>query len=483
MVCAVCLGDAAVSDAVVIGAGPNGLAAAVRLAQAGMRVLVIEAADEIGGGTRSAELTVPGLVHDVCSAVHPFAAASPFLARLPLADYGLRWRRADIDIVHPLADGSAGVLWHSLSSTCQDLGIDGARWKSLFGPLVERAEHLIDDALGPLLRIPSHPLTLARLGLRAGLPATAIARLFRTEQARAVFMGCAAHLYRPLTGVASAAVGTMMIAAGHRWGWPVAEGGSAAISRALAGLLSSLGGEIVTGVTVESLTDIPRAAVTMFDTTPQAVAEITGARLPARRAAAYRRFRHGPAAYKADLAVRQGIPWRNTHARRAATVHLGGTADAIVASEAAISGGQMPDTTFQLVGQQYLADPTRSAGDIHPIWTYAHVPHGYTGDASQLLLDQIEQHAPGFRDRIVAARFTSPAQFQEHNPNYIGGDIVGGDNNLRQLMGRPLLAIDNYRTGIPGMYLCSASTPPGAGAHGMCGYHAANRALKHIARQ
>ncbi|WP_170220046.1 phytoene desaturase family protein [Mycolicibacterium hodleri] len=468
------------TDAVVIGSGPNGLAAAVRLAQAGLRVLVVEGADEIGGGTRSAELTVPGLLHDVCSAVHPFGAASPFLSSLPLADFGLHWRRAEVDVVHPLADGSAGVLHQSLEMTVLGMGADGARWKSVFGPLVDRADALVADGLGPLLRLPSHPLAMARLGLRAGLPATALVRLFRTEGARALFMGCAAHLYRPLNGLASASVGTMMIAAGHRWGWPVAQGGSAAISRALAGLLESLGGEIVTGVTVRSLNDVPRAAVTMFDTTPEAVTDITGDRMPARRAKAYRQFRHAPAAFKADFAVRGGIPWVNEHARRAGTVHLGGSAADIARSESSISRGVMPENSFQLIGQQYLADPSRSVGDVHPVWTYAHVPHAYPGDASELLIGQIEELAPGFRDRIVAQHLTSPRQLQDENPNYVGGDIVGGRNDLLQVFARPVPARNGYATGIPGMYLCSASTPPGAGAHGMCGYHAATSALEYL---
>lgn len=468
------------TDAAVVGSGPNGLAAAVRLAQAGLRVVVFEAADEIGGGTRSTALSTPGVIHDVCSAVHPFAAASPYLNRLPLAEFGLRWRRAEIDIVHPLSDGSAGVLWQSIDTTARGLGADGARWKSVFAPLTDRAQNLVADALGPLLRIPSHPLAMARLGIRAGLPATVLARLFRTEAARALFMGCAAHLYRPLNGLATASVGTMLIAAGHRWGWPVAEGGSAAISRALAGLLESLGGQIVTGVTVRSLQDLPASSITLFDTTPEAAADIVGDRMPRARARAYREFRHAPAAFKADFVVRGGIPWSSEHARRAGTVHIGGSAADIARSEAAISAGVMPERTFQLIGQQYLADPTRSHGDLHPVWTYAHVPNGHTGDVSELLIGQIEELAPGFRERIVERKFTAPADFQVYNPNYVGGDIVGGRNDLRQVFARPVIRRNGYATGVPGMYLCSASTPPGAGAHGMCGYHAATNALEHL---
>lgn len=464
-------------DAIVVGSGPNGLAAAVTLAQAGLAVTVLEADQEIGGGARTAELTVPGLKHDTCSAVHPFAVASPFLARLPLHEFGLTWRFTEIDMVHPLPDGSAGVLKTSLEDTAAGLGVDGPRWRAVFGPLVRSFDTVVSDVLGPLVRIPDHPIAMLRLGIRAGLPASVLARMFRTEAARAIFAGCAAHIWRPFNRLASASVGTVMIAGGHRHGWPVAEGGSGAISGALAGLARSLGVVIETGVRITSLAELPQTRITLFDTGPAAFADIAGDRLAPRRAKAYRKFRYGPAAFKLDLAVQEGIPWSSEAARRAGTVHLGGTMAQIGEAESQITRGVMPARPFMLIGQQYLADPQRSAGDTHPVWAYAHVPHGYTGDAGKVMIDQIERYAPGFRERIVATHVTTPRELAARNPNYVGGDIVGGRNDLRGLAGRPVLALDNYATGIPGMYLCSASTPPGAGTHGMCGHLAARRAL------
>ena len=321
-------------DAVVVGSGPNGLAAALTLAQRGLSVTVLEAADEIGGGTRTKELTVPGVLHDVCAAVHPFGVASPFLASLSLAEHGLQWRWPEIDLAHPLDDGSAGVLRRSLDATVEGLGRDGNAWRRSFGPLVAGFDELAPDVLGPIARIPSHPLRMARFGQRAGLPATVFNRRFRTEQARALFAGCAAHIFRPLNRPVTASVGTMMIAAGHRHGWPVAEGGTRAITDALAGLLRSLGGTIETGVEVTSLAQLPSAQVTMFDTAPGAFAQIAADRLPARRGRSYRRFQHGPAAFKLDLAVQDGVPWTAQACRLAGTVHVGGSATEIARAEA-----------------------------------------------------------------------------------------------------------------------------------------------------
>jgi phytoene dehydrogenase-like protein len=469
-------------DAVVVGAGPNGLVAAVTLAQAGLSVTVYEAHDEIGGGTRTAELTGPGLLHDVCSASHPFGVASPALAALPLADHGLEWRWPEVDLAHPLDGGRAGVLMRSLHDTVAGLGRDGSAWRRVFGPLVDGFEDLAADTLGPLLRRPLHPIRLARFGSRAALPATVLARAFRTAEARALFAGSAAHIMRPLTRPATASVGVLLTAVGHHVGWPVAAGGSQAITTALAGLLGDLGGTIETGVRVRSLADLPPARVRIFDTSPAALADIAGDRLPTRTLRAYRRWRYGPGAFKLDLAVEGGIPWMAAPCRRAGVVHLGGPVEEVSATEAAVHRGRMPDRPFVLVGQQYLCDPQRSAGDVHPVWTYAHVPHGYRGDATEAILDQVERFAPGTRERIVGRHAMSPAGFAGYNPNYVGGDILTGANDLRQLLARPRLARDPYGTGSAGLYLCSAATPPGAGVHGMGGHHAARRALADIGR-
>jgi phytoene dehydrogenase-like protein len=464
-------------DAVVVGAGPNGLAAAVALAQAGLSVTVLEGADTIGGGTRSEEVTVPGVIHDLCSAVHPFGVASPFLASLPLGEHGLAWCYPEIDLVHPLEDGSAGVMVRDLEETCAGLGVDGRAWRRTYKPLVDSFDDLAEDVLGPLVRWPGHPVKMARFGLRAGLPANVLARRFKTPQARALFAGSAAHIFRPLNRPSTAGVAVMLTAAGHKYGWPVARGGSAAITTALASLLESLGGTVVTGHPVRSKADLPASRVTLFDTGPGAVAEILGDELPARTRRAYKRFTYGPAAFKVDLAVRGGVPWTNETARKAGTVHIGGTFEEIADAEAAICAGRMPERPFILVAQQSLADPTRAVGDVHPVWAYAHVPAGWDGPGEQVVLDQLERFAPGLRERVVATAVRTPAGFAADNPNYIGGDIAGGANHLGQLVGRPRISLDPYATGAPGMFLCSSSTPPGAGVHGMCGYRAANRAL------
>lgn len=459
--------------AVVVGSGPNGLAAAVSLAQQGISVTVLEAHDEIGGGTRTAELTVPGLLHDVCSAIHPFGIASPYLATLPLDEHGLVWRWPEVDLAHPMDDGSAAVLLRSLDETCARLGADGARWRRTFGPLVKAFDTFAPDVLGPLLSVPSHPLLMARFGLRAGLPASWLWRRFSGEHARALFAGNAAHAFTPLTGPASSGVGVMLVAVAHRYGWPVAEGGSQAITRALASLLTSLGGRIETGTPVTSR---PDADVVLLDTSPTGADRILGRQR-------YRRFRYGPAAFKVDLAVRGGIPWTAPECRRAGALHLGGTADEVAAAEQAVWTGRMPERPVVLVGQQYLCDSTRSVGDLHPVWAYAHVPAGYDGDATEAVLRQIERFAPGVRDVVEHVSVMTPGDYERNNANNVGGDITGGANSLLQLVGRPVLSRNPYDTGVPGVFLCSASTPPGAGVHGMGGYHAAQRALRHLRRR
>lgn len=462
-------GSSGSTDAVVVGSGPNGLAAAVTLAQQGLAVLVLEADEEIGGGTRTRELTVPGLRHDVCSAIHPFGAASPFFRSLPLADHGLVWRYPEIDLAHPLDDGSAAVMVRDLDATVAALGRDGERWRGVFGPLADRFEDVAPDVLAPVAHLPRRPLGLARFGLRAGLPATVLARRFHDEPARALFAGAAAHLSRPLDRPASASVGVALIAAGHRYGWPVAEGGSRAITDALASLLRSLGGEIRTGVPIGALEDLPDARVALFDTSPTGFADI------ARRARP--RWRYGLAAYKLDLAVRGGVPWTAPECRRAGTVHVGGTLAEIAEAEALATRGVMPERPFVLVGQQYLADPSRSVGDLHPVWAYAHVPLGHPDDVTEVVLDQLERFAPGLRGRLEGIHVTDPAGFAAYNANYVEGDIATGAVTVPQLVRRA-----PYRTGVPGTYLCSSATAPGPGVHGMCGHLAARRALEDLRR-
>lgn len=464
----------------MVGSGPNGLAAAVTLAQQGLQVSVLEAADHVGGGTRSGEAILPGLLHDHCSAIHPMAVGSPFLSGLDPQRYGLAWRWPQIDCAHPLDDGSAGVLYRSVDQTAAGLGRDGRRWRALFDRPVARFDALNDDIMGPLLRVPHHPLTLARFGAPTTLPASALARWFRSAQARALFIGVAAHAFRPLHYPMTSAIGLGILTAGHRHGWAVAAGGSQAIADAMAAALTDLGGTIETGVRVQSASQLPPADVTMFDLAPEAVAEILGDRLPARVARAYRRFRRGPGAFKVDFAVEGGVPWVNPDARRAGTVHLAGTHAELEATERDVHAGRMPQRPFVLVGQQYLADPQRSVGDVHPVWTYAHVPNGYTGDATAAIIAQIERFAPGFVDRVVGQMVRSTVEMAAYNANYIGGDIMTGAKDLRQLMFGPRVTLSPYDTGIPGRYLCSAATPPGPGAHGMCGVNAAQLALSRL---
>lgn len=469
--------------ATVVGSGPNGLAAAIALARAGAQVTVLEAADQIGGGTRSGEAILPGLLHDHCSAIHPMAVGSSFLQSLGLDRYGLRWRLPEIDCVHPLDDGTAGALYRSVAETAAGLGPDGGRWRLLFAGPADAYDTLSDDILGPLLRVPRHPLRLARFGIPALAPASLIAKLLTTEQAKALFGGVAAHAFQPLNRPLSAGIGLGILTAGHRHGWAVAEGGSHRIAQAMAALLRDLGGMVETGVRVRSASDLPPADVTVYDLAPTAVADLLGDRLPPRVARAYRRFRYGPGAFKVDFAVEDGVPWTAKAARRAGTVHVGGNFAEIAGTERQIHAGRMPRRPFVLVGQQYLADPARSVGNVHPVWTYAHVPNGYTGDATESIITQIERFAPGFRDRIVGSTVCTTQGFAEDNPNYVGGDIMTGAKNIPQLLFGPRPTLHPYDVGLPGHYLCSAATPPGPGVHGMCGAHAAARALRHLNRR
>jgi phytoene dehydrogenase-like protein len=470
------------SDAIVVGAGPNGLSCAATLAVRGVGVTVIEAAATIGGGTRTSELTLPGLLHDDCSATHPFSPSSLALTSLGLERYGLEWAWPEVDLTHPFDDGSAAAMLQSIDDTAAGLGSAGAAWKRVFGASSESFDALSQDFMQPPLRLPRHPLRLGRFGLRALAPAALLARAFPTSQARALFGGTAAHSFSPFSQPLSSAAGMALICACHHNGWPVARGGSQAIANALAAVVVEHGGRIETGRTVRTLDELPAADAVVLDLAPGAVADIAGERLPGRVTRAYRRYKHGPGAFKVDLAVEGGIPWADEVSSRAGSVHVIGAFEEIVIAEREVNQGRMPERPFVLVGQQYLADPSRSRGDVHPVWAYAHVPHGYPGDATEALLDQIERFAPGLRDRILARHARSTADFTEYNANYVGGDIITGANTPFQSLFRPRLALDPYATGIPGVFICSAATPFGAGAHGMNGYNAGHSVLRHLPR-
>ena len=466
------------SNAIVVGGGPNGLAAAARLARAGVAVTVLEASESVGGGARSSEYLAPGLIHDHCSAVHPMALASPLFRQLDLP--GLSWCAPEVDCAHPLDDGSAGAFHRSFDETERSLGVDGRRWRRVFEPVAEHFDDLFADISQPVIRVPRHPVTLVRFGLRVLPPAAVLARAWSTPQARALWGGVAAHAFWRLDRPLTSAVGVTLTAAAHAHGWVVAEGGTQSIVDALVADIVAHGGRIETGVTVTSRSSLPAHDALLLDVSPSAAAGILGDEIPARVARAYRRFSHGPGAFKVDFAVEGGVPWTAEVAHRAGTVHLGGTFDEVAANERAIVDGRMPERPFVLVGQQYLADPSRSAGDVHPVWAYAHVPHGFTGDATEAIIAQFERFAPGFRERVVGTAVRSTTEMSVYNPNYVGGDIIGGAGSPLQTVFRPRLALDPYATGVDGVFLCSASTPPGAGAHGMCGANAADRALARL---
>jgi phytoene dehydrogenase-like protein len=447
-------------------------------------VTVLEAAPTIGGGTRTAELTLPGLLHDECSGFHPLGVDTALSRHLDLGARGLDWRWPEVQYTSPLDEsGRGGAALRSCASTAAGLDEDAGAWLRLFGPLDARFGDISEDFLGPLLRIPGHPLQLARFGLPAALPAGLLARSFVTPEARTLWAGVAAHAFRPLGSPFSSAIGVALGTAAHTYGWPVAAGGSRAITDALARVVEEHNGRIETGVTVTSVDQLGPVDLVMLDTSPGAALGILGDRIPAKIARAYRRYRHGPGAFKVEFAVHDGVPWVHEPSRRAGTVHVCGSYEEVARAESAIHHGRMPERPFVLVGQQYLADPQRSNADVHPVYSYAHVPAGYTGDATEAIVSQIERFAPGFSERIAATHVTTTSELSRSNANYVGGDIVSGSNDLRQLLFRPRMAIDPYATGAVGVYLCSAATPPGAGAHGMCGFNAARAALASVDRR
>lgn len=464
-------------DAVVVGAGPNGLAAAITIAEEGRSVLLLEGQETIGGGTRSAELTLPGFVHDVCSAIVPLASASPFFASLSLERHGLEFVHPPAALAHPLDDGSVALMERSVDATGRRLGADDRPYRRLMEPLVSRADALVPDVLGQL-RVPRHPLVLARFGLSGIRSIRSLASRFEGAAAQALLGGIGAHSMLPLDRSPSAAVALVLGMLAHAVGWPMARGGSQRIADALAAQLRSLGGEIVTGQWVDSLDDLPPSRAILLDVTPRQLLRIAGHRLPAGYRRSLERFRYGPGVFKVDYALDGPIPWKAEECSWAGTVHLGGTLEEMAAAEEAVAKGEHPERPLVLLAQQSLFDPSRAPAGKHTVWAYCHVPHGSTVDMTERIDDQIERFAPGFRDRILARRVMTPVDLERHNPNYVGGDINGGLQSLLQTFARPTLRPVPYSTPIKGVYLCSSSTPPGGGVHGMCGYHAARAALR-----
>jgi phytoene dehydrogenase-like protein len=467
-------------DAVIVGSGPNGLAAAVALAEAGLAVRVFEREDEIGGGTRSAELTLPGFVHDVCSAVHPMGILSPYLRGLPLAKHGLEWVLPPASVAHPLDDRDPVMLYRSLDETSEGLGADGAAYRRLLAPLLRSPHDLLADLLAPL-RIPGGPLQMLRFGLRAIWSANRLARMaFRDEAARALFAGCAGHSILPLSHPLTSAFGILFALAGHVAEWPVAKGGSGAITRALASYFESLGGSIETGTSVARLKDLPDARAVLFDTDPRQLSEIAGDELPAGYRRRLGRYRYGPGVFKVDWALDGPIPWRDPRCLEASTVHVGGGLEEICASERDMYHGRHSDRPFLIVCQQSDFDTSRAPDGKRTGYAYCHVPHGSTLDRTDVIEAQIERFAPGFRDCILARHTMDTEAFGAYNPNCVGGAITGGVADLFQLFTRPVARLDPYSTPNPRLYLCSAATPPGGGVHGQCGYWAAQSVLRRI---
>ena len=469
-------------DAIVVGSGPNGLAAAITLAQAGLAVVVFEAKDTIGGGSRSMELTLPGFVHDVCSAIHPLALGSPFFRSLPLEQYGLEMIQPLAPLAHPLDDGTAVMLERSIEMTAAGLGSDEKAYRKLMTPLVAdwpKIEGMIHAPLRP--QFVRHPLVLANFGLKAIRSARGLYEsLFKEERARAIFAGISAHSFLPLEQSPSAGAGLLLGILGHEVGWPLPRGGSQKIPTALTGYFRFLGGEIVTGVEVKSLETLPPARVILCDVTPRQLLRIAGDRLPGGYQRQLRRYRYNPGVFKIDLALDGPIPWRAQECLRAGTVHVGGTLPEIAAAEHAVVHGEHPEKPFVLLAQQSLFDPTRAPEGKHTVWAYCHVPNGSTIDMTERIESQIERFAPVFRDRILARRTMTSLEMERYNANYIGGDINGGVQDLWQFFTRPAIRPVPYATPVKNLFICSSSTPPGGGVHGMCGYYAAQAALRHL---
>ena len=468
-------------DAVVIGAGPNGLSAAIVLAQAGRSVLVVEGKETVGGGMRSAELTLPGFVHDVCSTAYPLGAGSPFFSSLPLAEHGLEWVHPIAPVTHPLEDGATAVLHRSVTKTADGLDSDVEAYGKLMGPLVAGWDESIEYLLSPFRGTPRHPLAMMRFGLSGLRSVESVANSrFVGEKARALFAGIGAHSMLPLDSSSTAAVGLVLSLAGHAVGWPFARGGAQSIARALGSYLESLGGEIVTNWQIESLDELPESRAVLCDVSPAQLLGIAGDRLDGRYRRRLESYRYGVGVFKIDFALDGPIPWKSTQTALGGTVHVGGTLEEIADAEATVWEGRVPERPFLLVAQPSLFDDSRAPDGRHTAWAYTHVPSGSTFDATDRMEAQIERFAPGFRERILAKHVMNPGALQDYNANYIGGDINGGVQDSRQTFARPILRWNPYSTPVKGLYVCSASTPPGGGVHGMCGYHAARSALRDI---
>ena len=467
-------------DAIVVGSGPNGLAAGITLQQAGLNVLIVEGNDTIGGGLRSKELTLPGFVHDVCSAIHPMAAASPFFKTLPLQEHGLNFLYPEVAAAHPFDDGTAAILTKSLEETASLLGRDKQAYIDLMKPVLESWPKIDKAVLGPPISIPSHPVDMALFGLKAMSSAIGLSKRFATKEAKGLWAGMAAHSIQPLSNLTTSAIGIVLMAAGHLGGWPVPQGGSQSIANALASYFTSLGGKIETSFYVKSLNQLPSAHAILFDVTPRQLLEIAGHKFSSLYKWQLEKYRYGMGVFKVDWALDAPIPFTAEGARRAGTVHIGNTLEEIAIGEQTSSMGKIAQKPFVLLAQQSLFDSSRAPEGKHTAWAYCHVPNGSKVDMTDIIENQIERFAPGFKERILAKHSFNPAQMEDYNPNYIGGDINGGIIDIGQLFTRPVISLSPYRTSAKGLYICSSSTPPGGGVHGMCGYHAAKRALKDI---
>jgi phytoene dehydrogenase-like protein len=466
-------------DAIVVGSGPNGLAAAITLRQEGLSVLLIEGKEVIGGGLTSAEFTLPGFIHDVCSAIHPLALGSPFFDTLPLADYGLTYLQPELAAAHPFDDGTAAVLASTVEETAKLLGTDEQTYLDIFKPVVRDWPLIAADVLAPL-HFPKHPIAMAQFGLKALTSATYFAKRFKTKEAKGLWGGMAAHAIQPLSNLSTSAIALVLMTAGHLKGWPIPQGGSKEIANSLASYFISLGGRIQTGQFIKSLSELPSAKTVLFDVTPKQLLQIAGHKFSPLYKWQLERYRYGMGVFKIDWALDGPIPFTSEQTRKAGTVHIGNTIEEIALSEKLTWKGQHSEKPYVLLAQQSLFDDTRAPEGKHTAWAYCHVPNGSTKDMTAVIEQQVERFAPGFKDLILGRHTMNTSQVEAYNPNYIGGDINGGVIDLAQLFTRPALRSSPYRTSAKGLYICSSSTPPGGGVHGMCGYHAARQALNDI---